>query len=89
MLWFGNDLGVNPTFAQGISKAMVDVASLNGSLLNTTLIPIMSTLTKKPEWNLPAGFSADMLARQTPRVIHMWELTKDSVRKIISYMRDR
>ncbi|KAJ1308831.1 hypothetical protein OPQ81_004519 [Rhizoctonia solani] len=69
-------LRVNPTFGQGISKALVDVATLNGVMLDTTLVPRSST--GMPGWSLPATFSDEMFARQVPRVMHMWDSTKDS-----------
>ncbi|ELU45697.1 fibronectin type III/BRCA1 domain-containing protein [Rhizoctonia solani AG-1 IA] len=70
-------MGVNPTFGQGISKALVDVATLNGVILDTTLVP--SSSTGMPGWGLPATFSNEMFARQIPRVMHMWDSTKGSV----------
>ncbi|CAE7125440.1 unnamed protein product [Rhizoctonia solani] len=69
-------LRVNPTFGQGISKALVDVATLNGVMLDTTLVPRSST--GMPGWSLPATFSDEMFARQVPRVMHMWDSTKGS-----------
>ncbi|CAE6469184.1 unnamed protein product [Rhizoctonia solani] len=69
-------LRVNPTFGQGVSKALVDVATLNGVMLDTTLVPRSST--GMPGWSLPATFSDEMFARQIPRVMHMWDSTKDS-----------
>ncbi|CAE6513678.1 unnamed protein product [Rhizoctonia solani] len=69
-------LRVNPTFGQGISKALVDVATLNGVILDTTLVPRSST--GMPGWSLPATFSDEMFTRQIPRVMHMWDSTKDS-----------
>ncbi|QRW16180.1 Chitin biosynthesis protein CHS5 [Rhizoctonia solani] len=69
-------LRVNPTFGQGISKALVDVATLNGVILDTTLVP--SSSTGMPGWGLPATFSNEMFARQIPRVMHMWDSTKGS-----------
>ncbi|CCO28247.1 Cell fusion protein cfr1 AltName: Full=CHS5-related protein 1 [Rhizoctonia solani AG-1 IB] len=69
-------LRVNPTFGQGISKALVDVATLNGVILDTTLVPRSST--GMPGWGLPITFSNEMFARQIPRVMHMWNSTKDS-----------
>ncbi|KAG9077689.1 hypothetical protein FS749_010392 [Ceratobasidium sp. UAMH 11750] len=64
-------LRVNPTFGQGISKALVDVASLNGALLDTKLLNTHG-------WSLPGSFSTEMTVRQYPRVMHMWDSTKDS-----------
>ncbi|QRW01982.1 cell fusion protein cfr1 [Ceratobasidium sp. AG-Ba] len=64
-------LRVNPTFGQGVSKALVDVASLNGALLDTKLLD-------RQGWSLPDTFSSEMIARQHPRVMHMWDSTKDS-----------
>ncbi|KAG9126359.1 hypothetical protein FRC07_003703, partial [Ceratobasidium sp. 392] len=64
-------LRVNPTFGQGISKALVDVVSLNGALLDTKLLNMH-------EWRLPGTFSSEMIARQYPRIMHMWDSTKDS-----------
>ncbi|CAE6537980.1 unnamed protein product [Rhizoctonia solani] len=69
-------LRVNPTFGQGISKALVDVATLNGVMLDTTLVPRSST--GMPGWSLPATFSDEMFTRQIPRVMHMWDSTKGS-----------
>ncbi|CAE6482565.1 unnamed protein product [Rhizoctonia solani] len=69
-------LRVNPTFGQGISKALVDVATLNGVMLDTILVPRSST--GMPGWSLPATFSDEMFAQQIPRVMHMWDSTKGS-----------
>ncbi|KAF8607790.1 hypothetical protein BDV93DRAFT_603567 [Ceratobasidium sp. AG-I] len=69
-------LRVNPTYGQGISKALVDVASLNGALLDTALAA--NPAANASGWSLPSGFSSEMLTRQTPRVVHMWDSTKDS-----------
>ncbi|KAG8742246.1 hypothetical protein FRC10_001733, partial [Ceratobasidium sp. 414] len=64
-------LRVNPAFGQGVSKALVDVASLNGALLDTKLLNTHG-------WSLPDSFATGMIARQYPRVMHMWDSTKDS-----------
>ncbi|KAG8710836.1 hypothetical protein FRC09_020904 [Ceratobasidium sp. 395] len=64
-------LRVNPTFGQGVSKALVDIASLNGALLDTKLLNARG-------WCLPDTFSTEMIERQYPRVMHMWDSTKDS-----------
>ncbi|QRV98129.1 FAD-binding domain protein [Ceratobasidium sp. AG-Ba] len=64
-------LRVNPVFGQGISKVLIDVTSLNGALLDTKL-------SEKQGYSLPDTFSLEMIARQHPRVMHMWDSTKDS-----------
>ncbi|QRW12720.1 FAD-binding domain protein [Ceratobasidium sp. AG-Ba] len=64
-------LRVNPVYGQGVSKALIDVASLNGALLD-------AKLSEKQGYSLPDTFSLEMIARQHPRVMHMWDSTKDS-----------
>ncbi|KDQ15502.1 hypothetical protein BOTBODRAFT_293418 [Botryobasidium botryosum FD-172 SS1] len=62
---------VNPVYGQGVTKLMIDAATLNGVLLETSL-----TRDASGDLCLPAGFSKAFFAKQYPRVKHMFEDTK-------------